>query len=184
MGLYTYCRARFFLFAVRYGSDRIRESAAFALSSIGDPNAVNALTAALRDSDSSIRSAAVETLAKTIERWRVAYNETTTHAALRMSTPKAFAAARPFERTRQMAPASELSGASPPEPLAALKLPGFPGVRLLRVLCCHRRGLEGCVAAAEAFIQAAGRTGPNGNISPFLAETGRSVTARFRCIIL
>jgi hypothetical protein len=29
-----------------------------------------------------------------IERWRVAYNETRPHTALRMSTPKAFAAAR------------------------------------------------------------------------------------------
>ena len=58
-----------------------------------------------------------------IERWRLAYNETRPHTALRMSTPKAFAAARPFERPRQAAPAPELSGGSPPEPLAALSTP-------------------------------------------------------------
>ena len=55
-----------------------------------------------------------------IERWRVAYNETRPHTALRMSTPKAFAVARPFERPRQAAPAPEPSEGSPPEPLAAL----------------------------------------------------------------
>ena len=58
-----------------------------------------------------------------IEHWRVGYNETRPHTALRMSTPKAFAAARPFERPRQAAPAPELSGGSPPEPLAALSTP-------------------------------------------------------------
>jgi|GEM_PF-3929648 len=58
-----------------------------------------------------------------IERWRVAYNETRPHTALRMSTPKAFAAARPFERPRQAAPAPELSDGSTPEPLAALSTP-------------------------------------------------------------
>ena len=58
-----------------------------------------------------------------IERWRVGYNETRPHTALRMSTPKAFAAARPFERPRQAAPAPELSDGSPPEPLAALSTP-------------------------------------------------------------
>jgi putative transposase len=58
-----------------------------------------------------------------IERWRVGYNETRPHTALRMSTPKAFAAARPFERPRQAAPAPELSRGSPPEPLAALSTP-------------------------------------------------------------
>jgi hypothetical protein len=40
-----------------------------------------------------------------------------------MSTPKAFAAARPFERPRQAAPAPELFDGSPPEPLAALSTP-------------------------------------------------------------
>ena len=58
-----------------------------------------------------------------IERWRLAYNETRPHTALRMSTPKAFAAARPFERPRQAAPAPELSGGAPPEPRAALSTP-------------------------------------------------------------
>ena len=58
-----------------------------------------------------------------IERWRVGYNETRPHGALRLSTPKAFAAARPFERAQQAAPAPELSGGSPPEPLAALSTP-------------------------------------------------------------
>ena len=58
-----------------------------------------------------------------IERCRLAYNETRPHTALRMSTPKALAAARPFERPRQAAPAPELSRGSPPEPLAALCTP-------------------------------------------------------------
>lgn len=58
-----------------------------------------------------------------IERWRLAYNETRPHTALRMSTPNAFAAARPFERPRQAAPAPELSRGSSPEPLAALSTP-------------------------------------------------------------
>jgi len=60
---------------------------------------------------------------RVIERWRVAYNETRPHTALRMSTPKALAAGRPFERPRQAAPAPELSDDSPPEPLAALSTP-------------------------------------------------------------
>ena len=58
-----------------------------------------------------------------IERWRMAYNVTRPHTALPMPTSKAFAAARPFERPRQAATAPELSGGSPPEPLAALSTP-------------------------------------------------------------
>ncbi len=58
-----------------------------------------------------------------IEHWRVAYNETRPHTALRMSTPKAFAGGRPFERPWQVARAPELSDGSPPEPFAALSTP-------------------------------------------------------------
>jgi hypothetical protein len=66
-----------------------------------------------------------------IEAWRVDYNQHWPHTSLRMATPAAFAAARPFVR-RQRAPALELREGSPPEPVAALTPPvlteacGFP----------------------------------------------------------
>jgi putative transposase len=61
-----------------------------------------------------------------IEAWRVDYNVTRPHTSLRMATPAAFAAARPFAK-RQGAPAPELCGGSPPEPLAALTPPVLSG---------------------------------------------------------
>ena len=63
-----------------------------------------------------------------IEAWRVDDNLHRPHTSLRMATPAAFAA---FAK-RQGAPAPELCGGSPPEPLAALTPPvlsakhGFP----------------------------------------------------------
>jgi putative transposase len=57
-----------------------------------------------------------------IEAWRLDYNEDRPHTSLRMATPAAFAAARPFVR-RQRAPALEPCGGSPPEPVAALTAP-------------------------------------------------------------
>jgi putative transposase len=56
---------------------------------------------------------------RVIEAWRVDYNMHRPHTSLRMLTPAAFAANRPFAR-RQRAPAPELCGGSPPEPVAAL----------------------------------------------------------------
>jgi len=57
-----------------------------------------------------------------IEAWRVDYNLHRPHTSLRMTTPAAFAQARPFVR-RQRAPALEQVEGSPPEPVAALTLP-------------------------------------------------------------
>ena len=54
-----------------------------------------------------------------IEAWRIDYNEHRPHTSLRMRTPAAFAAARPFVR-RQRPPARELGGSSSPEAVAAL----------------------------------------------------------------
>lgn len=56
---------------------------------------------------------------RVIESWRVDYNGHRPHTSLRMATPAAFAAARPFAKRRR-APAPELDGGSPPEPVAAL----------------------------------------------------------------
>ncbi len=63
---------------------------------------------------------------RVIEAWRVDYNITRPHTSLRMATPAAFAAARPFAK-RQRAPAPELCGNSPPEPVAALTPPVLSG---------------------------------------------------------
>ena len=66
-----------------------------------------------------------------IEAWRVDYNEQRPHTSLRMATPAAFAAARPFVRW-QRPPALEQGEGSPPEPVALLTAPvltqahGFP----------------------------------------------------------
>ncbi len=68
---------------------------------------------------------------RVIEAWRVDDNEHRPHTSLRMATPAAFAAARPFAK-RQPAPALEPGEGSPPEPVAALSAPvlsdahGFP----------------------------------------------------------
>jgi putative transposase len=68
---------------------------------------------------------------RVIETWRLDDNLHRPHTSLRMRTPPAFAAARPFVR-RQRAPALEQDGGSPPEPVAALTVPvltqahGFP----------------------------------------------------------
>jgi putative transposase len=68
---------------------------------------------------------------RVIEAWRVDYNLHRPHTSLRMATPAAFAAARPFVR-RQRAPALEQAEGSPLEPVAALTPPvltqayGFP----------------------------------------------------------
>ena len=68
---------------------------------------------------------------RVIEAWRLDYNEHRPHTSLRMRTPAAFAAARPFVR-RQPPPALELGGSSSPDAVAALTpamlspAPGFP----------------------------------------------------------
>jgi len=56
---------------------------------------------------------------RVIEAWRLDYNEHRPHTSLRMRTPAAFAAARPFVR-RQPPPALELGGSSSPDAVAAL----------------------------------------------------------------
>ena len=63
---------------------------------------------------------------RVIEAWRIDYNLHRPHTSLRMATPAAFAAARPFAK-RQRAPAPELYGGSPPEPVAALTPPVLSG---------------------------------------------------------
>jgi putative transposase len=59
---------------------------------------------------------------RVIEAWRVDYNQHRPHTSLRMATPAAFAAARPFVKP-QRAPALELDEGSPSEPVAALTAP-------------------------------------------------------------
>jgi putative transposase len=70
---------------------------------------------------------------RVIEGWRIDYNEHRPHTSLRMGTPAAFAAARPFvKRPRQRPAARELPEGSPPEAVAVLTAPvlsdvhGFP----------------------------------------------------------
>ena len=63
---------------------------------------------------------------RVIEAWRVGDNEHRPHTSLRMATPAAFAAGRPFVRRRQ-APALERCEGSAPEPVAALTAPVLPG---------------------------------------------------------
>jgi putative transposase len=62
---------------------------------------------------------------RVIETWRVDYNQHRPHTSLRMATPAAFAAGRPFVRRRQ-APALERGEGSAPEPVAALTAPVLP----------------------------------------------------------
>ena len=64
---------------------------------------------------------------RVIEAWRVDYNITRPHTSLRMATPAAFAAARPFAK-RQRAPAPELCGNSPPEPVPRSPRRCYPAV--------------------------------------------------------
>jgi putative transposase len=63
---------------------------------------------------------------RVIEAWRIDYNLHRPQTSLHMATPAAFAAKRPFVR-RQRAPAPELCGGSPPEPVAALTPPVLSG---------------------------------------------------------
>ena len=55
-----------------------------------------------------------------IEAWRLDYNEHRPHTSLRMRTPAAFAAARPFAKPRRPRPAP---GATSPDVIAALTTP-------------------------------------------------------------
>jgi putative transposase len=59
---------------------------------------------------------------RVIEAWRLDYNQHRPHTSLRMATPAAFAAARPFVR-RQRAPAVSPHIAQEPEPVAARVAP-------------------------------------------------------------
>jgi putative transposase len=58
-----------------------------------------------------------------IESWRLDYNRTRPHTSLKMMTPEAFAALRPFERPRQADLAVRPREGKPPDPLAALSTP-------------------------------------------------------------
>ena len=55
-----------------------------------------------------------------IEAWRLDYNEQRPHTSLRMATPAAFAAARPFAKPQRLRPASD---ANSPDIVAALTAP-------------------------------------------------------------
>jgi len=57
-----------------------------------------------------------------IEAWRLDYNEDRPHTSLRMATPVAFAAARPFIK-QPRPPASEINTAPSPDVVAALSVP-------------------------------------------------------------
>ena len=58
-----------------------------------------------------------------IESWRLDYNRARPHTSLKMLTPEAFAALRPFERPRQADLAVRPCEGKPPDPLAALSTP-------------------------------------------------------------
>jgi putative transposase len=60
-----------------------------------------------------------------IEAWRLDYNEHRPHTSLRMRTPAAFAAARPFAKPQR--PASMPEAASPPDLVAAISPPVLSG---------------------------------------------------------
>jgi putative transposase len=63
---------------------------------------------------------------RVIEAWRLDYNQHRPHTSLRMRTPAAFAAARPF--IKQQPPATAASDtAPPPEPVAAISTPVLSG---------------------------------------------------------
>ena len=62
---------------------------------------------------------------RVIEAWRVDYNEQRPHTSLRMRTPTAFAAARPFAKPRRLRqPAPD---AASPDVVAALTAPVLSG---------------------------------------------------------
>lgn len=61
---------------------------------------------------------------RVIEAWRLDYNEHRPHTSLRMRTPAAFAAARPFAKPQRPRPAL---GAASPEAVAALTVPVLSG---------------------------------------------------------
>lgn len=60
-----------------------------------------------------------------IEAWRLDYNEQRPHTSLRMRTPAAFAAARPFTKPRRSAPAPKAT--SPSDLVAAISPPMLSG---------------------------------------------------------
>jgi putative transposase len=59
---------------------------------------------------------------RVIEAWRLDYNQQRPHTSLRMQTPAAFAAVRPFIKLPRP-PASEPNTVSSPDPVAALSTP-------------------------------------------------------------
>jgi putative transposase len=61
---------------------------------------------------------------RVIEAWRLDYNEHRPHTSLRMRTPAAFAAARPFAKPRRPRPTSEVAS---PDIVAALTAPVLSG---------------------------------------------------------
>jgi putative transposase len=60
-----------------------------------------------------------------VEAWRLDYNEQRPHTSLRMATPAAFAATRPFAK-QPRTPAPGPGAAPPPDALAALSVPVLP----------------------------------------------------------
>jgi hypothetical protein len=63
---------------------------------------------------------------RVIEAWRLDYNERRPHTSLRMRTPAAFAAARPFVKRQQPATAAP-DTAPPPDAVAAISAPVLSG---------------------------------------------------------
>jgi putative transposase len=61
-----------------------------------------------------------------IEAWRLDYNQQRPHTSLRMATPAAFAAARPFAKQPRL-PAPDPDTAPPPDAVAALSAPMLSG---------------------------------------------------------
>ena len=62
-----------------------------------------------------------------IEAWRLDYNEHRPHTSLRMRTPAAFAAARPFARPQRLQPAADAASLDVVAALTAPVLSGSSG---------------------------------------------------------
>ena len=62
---------------------------------------------------------------RVIEAWRLDYNLHRPHTSLRMRTPAAFAATRPFVRLQR--PPSSPANSSPSDVVAAISVPGLSG---------------------------------------------------------
>src|SRR5215218_3613203 len=90
---------------------------------------------------------------RVIEAWRLDYNEHRPHTSLRMRTPAAFAAARPFAKPQRSQPAPD---ATSPDAVAALTAPVLSGGSGFSQCLALRKGPGQWLAAAGAGAPADG----------------------------